>query len=277
MVSTFQIKPSLILQPFIDCYALRIINSKDGILQPQYAQPQYYLSFILSSDKFCNLIDASGKFQCKLSSTLCTIYTEYQGCVLFQGIFILFSAVFKANGLLAIFNIPQKILINDMLPIEDIIGNDYRLLSEQLQSFKDINEMGACLNKYFERKLFYRKHKTYTTAIASVSNIILRSKGLASIDNLVSNVNMSLRNFERRFITEVGIPAKLYMRITRFHNAVLNKMQHPDKTWTDITYENGYYDQSHFIKDCREFSSRSPEEFFKYTPPAKEKFTEVID
>lgn len=57
---------------------------------------------------------------------------------------------------------------------------------------------------------------------------------------------MSARNFEGRFIDEVGMPAKLYARITRFYNAIENKILHPDKQCAAITYENGYFDQAHF-------------------------------
>ena len=49
-------------------------------------------------------------------------------------------------------------------------------------------------------------------------------------------------------------------------------MLHPDKTWTDITYENGYFDQAHFIREVKAFSSKTPEELFKETPPPVRRF-----
>ncbi|HEY5407374.1 MAG TPA: AraC family transcriptional regulator, partial [Ginsengibacter sp.] len=112
-------------------------------------------------------------------------------------------------------------------------------------------------------------------AIAAIANIIFQKKGLISIERLALDTNMSLRNLERKFINEVGIPPKLYARITRFYNALENKMLHPGKSWTDITYENGYYDQSHFIREVKSFSAKTPEELFNDTPPPTEKFTEV--
>ena len=275
MVSTIQLKPSPLLQPYVSCYALREFDSKTGLPRPQYAQPEYYLSFFLRKDKYCNLIDESGKFHRNLSNSLVTSITEYCGYIYFKGNFLILSVVFKGNGLFAVFGIPQKNLLNEILPVEDILGNDSRLLTEQLESSKDVYEMASHLNTYLIKKFLSRKQKYYTTTIAAVSNSILRSKGDASIDKLALDSNMGLRNFERRFINEIGMPAKLYMRVTRFYNAIQDKMLEPEKSWTDITYEHGYYDQSHFIKDCREFSSRSPEELFKYVPPPTEKFREL--
>lgn len=274
MVSTFQIKPAPLLQPYISCYALRIFNSEEGLPKPHHAQPEYYLSFFLKKDKFCDLIDNDGKFQSKRSNTLVTILTESIGTVSFKGSFVLFSVLFKANGLFAIFGVPQKLLINELLPAEDFLGNDHRLLEEQLESSQDINEMGMHMNAYLIRKFLMQRHKTHTTAIASASHHILRNKGLVSIDALVFSANMSLRNFERRFIDEVGVTVKHYMRITRFSNAIMNKTIYPDKSWTTISHEGGYFDQAHFIKECKEFSSKTPYELFRETPPPTENFIE---
>lgn len=267
MVSTIEIKPALILRPFISCYALREFDTGGMIMpKPLHAVHEYYMTFFLK-DKFCDLIDSSGKIQPRISSTLITFLTESRGCTYFNGNYTLFQVQIKSNGLFGIFGIPQKILMNDILPIDDILGNDGRVIKEQLESSKDIHEMGACMNTYFIKKLLHQKHKYYTTAIANVSAIILQNNGIVSLDWLARDSNMSFRNFERRFIDEVGMPPKLYSRIVRFYNAVEKKMMHPGKSWTDITYECGYFDQAHFIKEVKAFSSKTPEDLFKETPP----------
>ena len=168
-------------------------------------------------------------------------------------------------------------LINTILPVDDILGNNNKLLTEQLESSRDIFEMGAYMNKYLTGKLLGQRHKIYTTIIANISNTILRNKGIVSLDRLAHHANMSFRNFERRFVEEVGMPPKLYARITRFYNALENKMLHPSKSWTDITYENGYFDQAHFIKEVKAFSSKTPEELFKDTPPPTEDFIAKVE
>lgn len=48
-------------------------------------------------------------------------------------------------------------------------------------------------------------------------------------------------------------------------------MLNPYKSWTDITHENGYFDQAHFIKEAKMFSSKTPDELFRHTPPPVEK------
>ena len=163
-------------------------------------------------------------------------------------------------------------MINNVIPNEEILGKDNSILTEQLESCKDVFEMATHMNAYLTKMLLYQKHKIHTSVIANISNTIFRNKGIVSLDALALSANMSFRNFERRFVEEVGLPPKLYARITRFYNAVENKMLHPAKKWTDIAYESSYFDQTHFIKECRIFSSKTPEEFFKDTPPPAEDF-----
>jgi AraC-like DNA-binding protein len=278
MVSTFQIKPAAILQPFISSYSLRQFNTGALVMpQPMHAVHEYYMTFFLK-DKFGELRDNSGNFQRRASNSLCTLFTEPQGCVYYKGDYVIFCVQFKSNGIFAILGIPQKILINAIFPLGDILGDeDNLLLTEQLQFSANIFEMARCMNSYLIKMLLSQKHKVYTDIIAGISDIILHNKGVISVDALALYGCMSRRNFERRFIDEVGISPKLYARITRFYNALENKMLHPDKNWTDIVHENGYYDQSHFIKEVKLFSSKSPDELFKYTPPPTENFTQKVE
>jgi AraC-like DNA-binding protein len=277
MVSTIEIKPAPLLQPFISCYALREFNTGEATLpKPMHAVHEYYMTFFLK-DKFCELRDDTGKMKEILSSTLITFLTKSHGSTCFKGNYSLFHVQVKSNGLFAIFGIPQKLLIDNILPIADLLGNDYRIISEQLESSKDIYEMSIYMNTYFIKKLLLQNHKSYTKTVAAISNIILKNKGVVSVDKLALYANMSFRNFERRFVNEVGLPPKLYARITRFYNAIENKMLHSEKSWTDVAYEFGYFDQAHLIKEVKTFSSKPPDELFKYTPPVTENFIEKVE
>ena len=270
MVTTLQIKPSELLQPYISCYAMRVFNTGDVAMpRPMYATQESYLSFFLR-ERLCTITDDEGEKLRIASNSICNLFTHSQGIAWWKGDYKVLCVQFAANGLSAIFGIPQGILIDKILSAEDILGKDNELLTEQLAYCNDIFQMGIILNKYFEGKLAAHKSHYYTGTIAIVANTILKANGFVSFDRLAYKSNMSVRTFERRFSEEVGMPAKLYARIARFFVAVEKKMLTPEKNWTDITYEYGYFDQAHFIRECKEFSSKTPKELFKYTPPPKE-------
>jgi transcriptional regulator GlxA family with amidase domain len=67
-----------------------------------------------------------------------------------------------------------------------------------------------------------------------------------------------MRQFERRFRHEIGIPPKLYARIIRFEAAVRRKAVAPAMRWTDIAHALGYYDQMHMVRDFNRLSGDSP-------------------
>lgn len=276
MVSTSIIKPCEVLQPYISLYALRSFNTGNFTMpKPYHAIKESYLTFFLKENKTCLLTDDAGKEISSFSNAFCNISTHSNGCTWYKGDYALLSLQFTANGISSIFGIPQSQLVNSLIRAEDILGNDNELLTEQLSSCITISQMGELLNTYFTKKLLQQKNNHYHNIITHVSNIISQRNGLVSIDAMAYQFNVSTRTLERRFIDHVGMPVKLYARVARFHHAVDDKMLNPGKSWTKITYDNGYYDQSHFIKDCKEFSSKSPEELFKYTPVPKEDIKEI--
>ena len=45
----------------------------------------------------------------------------------------------------------------------------------------------------------------------------------------------------------------------------------------EVLTESGYFDQGHFIKEVRDFSSKTSDEFFNVTPLPTEKFIAAVE
>lgn len=272
MVSAIQTKPALLLQPFISCYTLRTFDTNGAILSKQmHAVQESYLTLFLK-DPTCRMEEAEGKNNTTISHALVNMLTEYHGCSCWKGAYILFSIQFKSNGFFAIFGIPQKILVNTILSVNEIFGNSFDLLIEQLTEAKNFSEMCTLMNTYLTRLLLNQKHKAYTNAIAAVAHLVQKNKGIISLDDMAYYANMSSRNLERRFLEEVGMSPKLYSRITRFYGIIETMLSGTHKRWSDLIYEYEYFDQSHFIKDVKAFSSQTPDELLKNILPAAENY-----
>lgn len=233
------------------------------------------MSFFLK-DQLCEWVSENGIIN-NCSNSLTTLFTRSNGCTYWKGDYRLLCVQYKSNGLFALFGIPQFELLNTVLPLESFLGKDSEALTEQFIGCENIHQMGDIMNRYLTKKLLLRKQKMHTVTIAMLTNQLLNSNGLMSLERLSTLANMSFRNFERCFTYEVGLPPKLFSRITRFYHAVEFKMLHPEKTWTEVAYLNGYYDQAHFIKESKMFCAKSPEELFNTTPPPNEKFIELRD
>jgi len=82
---------------------------------------------------------------------------------------------------------------------------------------------------------------------------------------LAEECNVSERQLQRLFLQHVGVSPKFFARTVRINHVFdLLKITN-DRLWHDIVYHCGYFDQSHFIMEFKEFSGVTPEVFFRST------------
>lgn len=98
--------------------------------------------------------------------------------------------------------------------------------------------------------------------IVEAVKLIYQSKGAIRIKDLHEKLFISQSPFEKRFRKVVGTSAKKFASIVRF-NSVLDNMNEI-KTLTEICYENNFFDQAHFIKDFKQFTGATPENFKRF-------------
>ncbi len=140
-------------------------------------------------------------------------------------------------------------------------------LSMVLPSFKTaFKEMGNLTTdrriQYIET--FLRKYLADAkgSELDPVIKEIKAQNGQVSIVEVSEARGISARKLERLFREHVGVSAKLYSRILRF--ATIYKMlQNPRLSKVQCSYLMGYFDQSHFNKEFKQFAGESPEVYFK--------------
>ena len=85
-----------------------------------------------------------------------------------------------------------------------------------------------------------------------------------SISDIAKKVGLKLKTFQRHFQKHMGCSPVEYRRIYRFRSSLANKLNNTQlKNLTEITYEEGYYDQSYLIKEFRKITNHNPKDFFK--------------
>ncbi|MFY7840675.1 MAG: helix-turn-helix domain-containing protein [Lacibacter sp.] len=98
--------------------------------------------------------------------------------------------------------------------------------------------------------------------IVEAVKLIYQSNGTIRIKELNEKLFISQSPFEKRFRKVVGTTAKKFASIVRF-NAVLNNLNNT-KSLSEICYENNFFDQAHFIKDFKQFTGDTPENFKRF-------------
>lgn len=91
----------------------------------------------------------------------------------------------------------------------------------------------------------------------------LMQKSNTELSQLVEELCLSERSFQRIFKKYVGTSPSQYKRICQFYFAFSQlKGKHFTKQ-TDVVYANGYFDQSHYIRSFKEFTDTTPSEYLQ--------------
>jgi AraC-like DNA-binding protein len=150
----------------------------------------------------------------------------------------------------------------------------------ELFSYQEINDLVDLLLqtdsdeekiKVLELFLVSRLTVCHPPIFVAIITKIHDVKGYCNVTQLASLFSISERTIHRLFNKFVGVNPLNYIHLIRFRT-VLNNSSNPNtdllSNWLDV----GYYDQSHFIKSFKTFSTQTPSQFF-----GKKSFDKVSD
>jgi AraC-like DNA-binding protein len=92
-------------------------------------------------------------------------------------------------------------------------------------------------------------------------HLILKNKGNISIKKITEHLHITERTLQRLFIEYVGISPKQFTKIIQFQSSVSLISDDSYQKLTDVVYETGYADQSHFIRYFKKFTGKKPSEY----------------
>jgi AraC-like DNA-binding protein len=92
---------------------------------------------------------------------------------------------------------------------------------------------------------------------------ITAAHGEIDLEWVARQAGMSARQFRRRCLDASGLTPKHLCRVLRFRRACA--MVRPGAEWAEVAAAAGYFDQSHLIRDFREFTGGTPMSVFSNT------------
>lgn len=173
-----------------------------------------------------------------------------------------FGIRFNPEGIYNFFGVPPAHFTSTFEESKDVLGIDFDDYCSRLRDAKTVTEQVLLTESFLVKKLENLcSNKIDYVKIAS--EIIRRNHGIISLENLIKQVPISTRQLQREFKNKFGITAKEYMRIARL-NAIQNYMQNTPKiNLTELSYDKGFSDQSHFIREFKMFTGTNPKGFLK--------------
>ncbi len=167
--------------------------------------------------------------------------------------------VFKPTGIHHLYGLSMFEFTNSRIDLQDILGSEMNDLLDQLQSAKDdIIRIHIVENMLLERLI---ERLPVCDGVDAAASTIIDRYGNVQVSDILVGSCMSRRKFERYFLRKVGISPKFYARIRRYGYICSLIAGKRSVAWDQLLYRVGFYDQSHFIKDFKEFSGVSPNQY----------------
>ncbi len=158
------------------------------------------------------------------------------------------------------FNVNPKDLNDDCYNLELMPDGKGAAIMQQLEQSSSTGEWIGLITDFLYAR-FRQKKETLDLSVRQAIQQIINHQGQVSIAALFTALNLSERTFERRFLSEVGIPPKQFAKIIQFQQSLEQLRVKSYTRLTDIVYANGFADQSHFIRVFKAFTGQTPKQF----------------
>ena len=166
---------------------------------------------------------------------------------------------------------PAEWLRDRWIDATEIGGLGADRLGDRLAETATIGARAELLDRHFlaaEPNANRRADRRVAGAVA----MIRATGGTLSLDRVLDALGANARRLERGFAAEAGLSPKLFLRICRFQR-VFAAWQRAPGSWARTAIECGYYDQSHLVRDFRQFAGDAPARFVDSGPEFSRLFT----
>jgi AraC-like DNA-binding protein len=250
-------RPTPALEQFIRFYVQREVRIRGtAVVHPVPARAAPLIEFDFGDP--VNVLDHEQRAQRKSPAVVVVGSQTYRRVEMqLRGALESFVIMFQPDGLHRLFAIPMHELTNQDHEGHSVLGTFVSRLHTCLEEYKTFEERARCADGFLLRRAM--DSRSYDVVSAAAYRIVLAS-GRIQTAALAEHAGLSMRQFERRFIHQVGMRPKLFARIVRFEAALDTKARSAVKSWTDVAHEFGYYDQMHMVHDFREFTDSTPTE-----------------
>jgi AraC-like DNA-binding protein len=167
----------------------------------------------------------------------------------------------KPGGAFPFLGLAAGELLDTHVGLQDIWGRAALEIRDRLSAERTPERRFQVLESELLSRLVRRRE--CHPAVLSALDHFRRNTSRVVVRKLAREVGLSQRRFIDVFNFEVGVKPKLFVRIHRFQR-VLQQVYHlPSVDWAQLALEQGYFDQSHLIRDFVAFSGISPADYLR--------------
>jgi AraC-like DNA-binding protein len=147
-------------------------------------------------------------------------------------------------------------LTDQVLELDLLWGGTVNFLREQLLDTPTVAGKFALLESFLASR--FRGHPRTFRSVERAMQLMLRSPHGMAIRDFAAAIGITPKHLITQFDRFVGLKPKLCERIGKFQSVLGAVENHQRVDWAHVAAACGYYDQSHFIKEFKNFSGINP-------------------
>jgi AraC-like DNA-binding protein len=258
MLQTRIAPPTSALRPYVWAYGMTTGRVETvPLVIPLPARPKQLLTFFFE-DRYCVLRPGGTQSDPAPRVTVVGPQSFAHSGLSVLGRVDNFTVIFQPSGFNWLFGIPMTELTDRAYDARAVIGPGISRIEHDLGDAHSFAERIQVI----ERPLLdLLRNEAPADPVGIAANSLFANHGIHRVAAMAAHSGLSPRQFERRFLAQVGLPPKLYARIVRFNAALDHKLRYPGRSWSRIAVDHDYYDQTHFVHDCRAFTGEVPSQF----------------
>ena len=159
----------------------------------------------------------------------------------------------------AILGIDPKELNDDCYDLNLLSSVATKEYLSEINNTNDIRDQSEIIARLISQLILNKVYFPHATIMDAIE-MIIKSSGKATVKELTEKLNITERTLQRNFVEHVGVPPKKFAKIIQFYSSFNQVTADSWSRLTDIVYENGFADQSHFIRDFKKYTGQKPKE-----------------
>ena len=165
---------------------------------------------------------------------------------------------FRPGCASSILGVPVRDLTDRTVALDSLWGTAGALLATE---FRDLDEDARLdrIEAVLLSRLVRGRQSTHSVDVQGLAAAVFKRNGRVTVERMAQAAGVSRQHLSREFRERVGIPPKLYSRLSRFHAALAYVGRPMSVDWAQTAAEIGYADQSHMIAEFRQFSGLTPD------------------
>ena len=176
--------------------------------------------------------------------------------------FTLIAYFFKPYSLIPLFGVPAPELTDRPVDLNLLFPQPSGELQERLLNADTIKDMIGLLDDFVFNLI--NRSKTASPLIKFATTQIANNPSKESLSLIQNELHITERTFQRMFERNVGVAPNLYRRICQFNSAFTQLNNRGHHKLSDIAFQHGYADQSHYIRAFREFTNITPAAYLRF-------------